>query len=136
MEVPWTFDEVKDHCTHLEEWAAVLHPTYDDMLGAKNKEQAHFVIDFALQCDALRGKLGLPGKFDPSSMLCEGLIFTHLSDEDMAEVTVRLLQQGADCRQALHKLQVYRPDHIERYRQTVDVLEDWCKEDIKDSGCD
>jgi hypothetical protein len=88
---PLNLPLIKQFMSKHREQAADLAPTNSDMKYARDEHAAFLLIDLAIHCDIVSGQQ----KFDATQMLLACLIGSWLSDAEMAQVALHLLDLGA-----------------------------------------
>lgn len=121
---PLNLPLIKQFMSDHRDLAADLSPTYLDMKFVRDEQAAFILIDLALHCDIVSGR----AMFDATQMLREGFICSWLSDSEMVEVSLHLLDLGAKVDLDLvSKFERTRPDHC----HTHYLLRTWALENFK-----
>jgi hypothetical protein len=111
---------ITDHPTLI----AALVPTQADFKEIKSAENAFALLDLARLC----APVGIERTVNPSEFLEHCLRFARLGEEGMAQVALRLLQEGAEVKeQHFSSLQC----RSRNYEETKEILRNWVPEDIK-----
>lgn len=121
----WKLPELLDFFTRHPEYAAVLSPTYAEMLVVRNAESARILVELARHCDNLSGQ----HNFDAARWLGELLTQNpFIAQDDLARVAYHLIQEGAPFDDNTRSW-------LARYPEALQLIDEWDELEVKYPGC-